>query len=113
MGSLKDIIVFTFVCLICSCSVPKHSRFTSNVQAGLDTTEVLKRFGTPYKAEFHQDDVRVRFDDWYYKENLYLKNWYEVTTILHFKSGKLQSVEQGKEKPLFRNPADYHDRDIK
>lgn len=89
--------------MLAGCSVARQSRFSSqSVTVGTDKKDVVAKFGTPYKTGFHEDANQVSYEDWYYKENLFIKKWYEVTTILHFKNSKLVSMEPGEENPLYK-----------
>lgn len=89
--------------LLVGCSVARQSQFNSqSVVVGMDKKDVNVKFGTPYKTGFHDDTNQVSYEDWYYKENLFIKKWYEVTTILHFKNNKLVSMEPGEEAPLYK-----------
>lgn len=86
------------------CQVATQSRFTPrSVTLGMSKQDVLAKFGTPYKMGVHQDTDQLTCETWYYKESVYLKKWYEVTTILRFQGDKLISLEPGKERPLHRD----------
>ncbi len=88
---------------LAGCSVARQSRFSSqSVSVGMNKKDVIAKFGTPYKTGFRVDTNQVSYEDLYYKENLFIEKWYEVTTILHFKNSKLVSMEPGEENPFYK-----------
>jgi hypothetical protein len=90
--------------MLAGCSVARQSKFVSqNIPIGIDKEEIKTRFGAPYKIGFYKDNDQTTHEDWFYKENLFIEKWYEVTTILHFQNNKLISVEPGKEIPVYTN----------
>lgn len=89
--------------MLCSCATTlKSSRFTStDLQPGTSKETVLARFGKPFKESF-SNTGGILYEDLYYKEIIHKSMWFEVNSILHFKEGKLVSLEQGEEKNLYQ-----------
>jgi len=99
-----SLIIVLFFSILSSCSVAKQSKFISqNVSLGTYKEDVKNKFGNPYKIGLYKDNDQVVREDWFYKENLFVEKWYEITTILHFQNNKLISVEPGKETPLYNH----------
>ncbi len=95
------LLVISIMSLFMACSVSKArvSKFSSvSVPMGTDKSEVMTKFGSPYKSGYFKDDKEILHEDWYYKESLYLDGWLEVTHILHFENGKVVSIEPLPEK---------------
>ena len=96
--------VLLFSVMLFGCSVARQSQFVSqSVTLGTDKKDIKAQFGAPYKIGFRKDVNLTAYEDWYYKENLFIEKWYEVTTILHFQNDKLVSVEPAEEAPLYNH----------
>jgi hypothetical protein len=88
--------------LLLACSIQKTSNLTTeNIKPGMTKTEVTSLHGKPYKESFNYDINKVLHEDLYYKENVYVNKWLEITSVLHFEDSKLVSMEQEKERPVY------------
>lgn len=98
-------VIFSLLMVIFSgCAVLHTSRFTSDrIKTGMTKAEVIALYGQPYKQSTFTDSNHVLHEDYYYKEQVFVKRWYEVNNILHFENAILRSLEQGEEKLLYKN----------
>ncbi|ROI02227.1 DUF2845 domain-containing protein [Chryseobacterium sp. G0240] len=87
------ILVLTF---FNSCST--RSKFTSeSISIGMTKEQVISKFGKPYKSAFTENKATGQLEEsLFYRESFSMGNR-SITNVLHFKEGKLVSLEQGKE----------------
>ncbi len=86
------------------CAVQRQTKFTSDhIKPGMTKEAVLALYGKPYKESSATDSNQILNEDFYYKEQLYLGRWYEVNSILHFENSVFKSLEQGKERLLYKD----------
>lgn len=99
------VICFLLLLFAIGCTVQRSSKFTSEkVKPGMTKKEVIALYGKPYKQSTSIDSNHVLHEDYYYKEQLFLRSkWYEVNNILHFQNEVLTSLQQGEEKLLYQN----------
>jgi hypothetical protein len=101
---MNKVFFFLLFVLCTGCAVQRTSRFTSDrIKPGMTKEEVIALYGKPYKESTFTDNNNVLHEDYYYKEQLFVKRWYEVNNILHFENAILRSLEQGEEKLLYKN----------
>lgn len=87
------------ITIISSCTVQRVSKLTSdNIKPGLSKEEVIALCGKPYKEAFNYTEDKILVEQLYYKEELFVNKWVEVTTILHFEDSKLVSIEPFRER---------------
>ncbi len=107
MNSRSLLLLIPF--LLLACSVQRASNLSAGtIKPGMTKAEVTSLHGKPYKESFNYDANKVLHEDLYYKENIYIHKWYEITSVLHFENTKLVSMEQEKEKRIYseRNAKD-------
>jgi hypothetical protein len=75
--------------------------FSDNYKQGMTKTDFISLQGIPYKESFYYDEDNILHEDLYYKEVIYVKIWYEINYICHFKNSILISIEQKEEKRLY------------
>lgn len=102
---MNKLFVLLMAFILCSsCIVQRRSNFDfQNLQHTMTKKDVISKYGKPYKTSFTYDDQGVLCEELFYKETLYKDTWYEINNILHFKDGKLVSLQQGQERRLFND----------
>lgn len=104
MTKITYFLLLTLTLALFGCSVQRQSKFTANnVKQGMTKEAVISLYGKPYKVSSSVDNNQITHEDLYYKEQLYLGRWYEVNSILHFENSLFKSLEQGKERPLYKD----------
>lgn len=102
MKATKLLIVINIGCLLAGCAIQRTSKFTlDTIKPGMSKEEITAVAGKPYKQTFHFGADSSLYEIYYYKETIWKNNWFEVNNMLHFKNGKLESLEQGREKHLY------------
>jgi hypothetical protein len=98
MNKILFSLLLTLTVFTCSCTVQKQSKFTTDrVKPGMTKDAVIALYGKPYKESTFTDSNHVVHENLYYKEHIWMRNWYEINNILHFQNSILQSLEQGDE----------------
>lgn len=106
MNKIKITYLFLLMLALASfgCSVQRQTKFTSDaIKPGMTKEAVVSKYGKPYKVSSSIDKNQISHEDLYYKEQLYLGRWYEVNSILHFENSLFVSLEQGKERLLYKD----------
>jgi hypothetical protein len=106
MNKIKITYLFLLMLTLASfgCSVQRQTKFTSDaIKPGMTKQAVVSKYGKPYKVSSSIDKNQISHEDLYYKEQLYLGRWYEVNSILHFENSLFVSLEQGKERLLYKD----------
>ncbi|MEG1948860.1 MAG: hypothetical protein RR137_00635 [Odoribacter sp.] len=102
---MKKICIFCILLsLLCSCSTFRHiSKFSnSKIELGVTQQEFVSRYGKPYNQEVSYSD-NITTKKLLYKEGLYVKDWYIITTAFYFENDKLVKQEVVKEERRFQN----------
>ncbi|WP_343691585.1 hypothetical protein [Chitinophaga sp.] len=98
MNNILFSLLLIVTVITCSCTVQKQSRFTTDrIKPGMTKEAVIALYGKPYKESTFTDSNHVVHEHLYYKEHIWVRNWYEINNILHFQNSVLQSLEQGDE----------------
>ena len=88
-------LAITSLLLMGCASLKSKSIFTSdNIKLGITKTEIIDKYGKPYKESFSYDDNKVLQEELCYKEELYIKGWYVINTVFHFENSRLVSQKQ-------------------
>jgi hypothetical protein len=104
MNRLIYFVWLTFVILSLGCGIQRESKFSSSyINPGMTKGEIISKYGKPYKESSSIDSNNTLHEKLYYKEQLYMKRWYEVNSILNFENSVFKSLEQGKEQPLYKD----------
>ena len=101
---MKRIFVFCLLLsLLCGCAATKHiSAFSKNpVEMGMTQQEFINKYGKPYNQEISCRD-NITTIKLLYKEGLYVKGWYIITTSFSFENDKLVKQEVVKEERRFQ-----------
>lgn len=100
----KVYIVCLLLLLLCGCGTTKHiSAFSKNqVEMGITQQEFINKYGKPYNQEVSYSD-NITTKKLLYKEGLYVKDWYIITTAFYFENDKLVKQEVVKEERRFQN----------
>jgi len=100
MKTIKLLIVISMGCLFAGCATT--SKFTlDTIRPGMSKEQITALAGKPYKQTFHYGADSTLFETCYYKEVIWKSGWFEFNNLLHFKNGKLESLEQGREKHMY------------
>lgn len=102
---MKRICLFCILLsLLCGCAATKHiSVFSKNqVELGVTQQQFIGKYGKPYNQEISRsnDITTIKL---LYKEGLYVKDWYLITTAFYFENDKLVKQEVVKEERRFKN----------
>lgn len=91
-------------------SIPRTSNFSlESCQPGLTRTDIVTKFGKPFKQSFFYDASQALIEILQYKESIYNTNrWHELNTTLQFKNERLISFEQAEEKPVYYDSIPFH-----
>lgn len=104
MNKITYFFLLTLTLASFGCAVQRQTKFTSDaIKPGMTKEAVVSRYGKPYKVSSSIDKNHISHEDLYYKEQLYLGRWYEVNSILHFENSLFVSLEQGKERLLYKD----------
>lgn len=99
------------ICLFCillsllwGCVTTKHiSAFSKNqIEMGITQQAFINKYGKPYNQEISCSDNTTTIK-LLYKEELYVKDWYIITTAFYFENDKLVKQEVVKEERRFQN----------
>ncbi|MGC4232776.1 MAG: hypothetical protein QM594_07335 [Niabella sp.] len=102
MKAIRLLIVISIGCILAGCAIQRTSKFTlDTINSCISKEEVIAVAGKPYKQTFHYGADSSLYETYYYKEPIWKSNWFEVNNMLRFKNGKLESLEQGREKHLY------------
>ena len=102
---MKRIWIFCLsLSLLCGCAATKHiSAFSKNqVEMGVTQQAFINKYGKPYNQEISCTD-HITTIKLLYKEGLYVKDWYIITTAFYFENDKLIKQEVVKEERRFKN----------
>lgn len=102
---MKRIWIFCLLLsLLCGCAATKHiSTFSKNqVEMGITQQAFINKYGKPYNREISYRD-NITTVKLFYKEGLYVKDWYLITTAFYFENDKLVKQEVVKEERRFKN----------
>lgn len=102
---MKKVYIFCLLLsLLCGCGTTKHiSAFSKNqVEMGMTQQAFINKYGKPYNQEISRSDD-ITTIKLLYKEGLYVKDWYIITTAFYFKNDKLVKQEVVKEERRFKN----------
>lgn len=102
---MKRICIFCLLLsLLCGCGTTKHiSAFSKKqVEMGITQQEFINKYGKPYNQEVSYSD-NITTKKLLYKEGLYIKDWYIITTAFYFENDKLVKQEVVKEERRFQN----------
>lgn len=102
---MKRICVFyLLLSLLCGCAATKHiSAFSKNpVEMGMTQQKFINKYGKPYNQEISCSD-NITTIKLLYKEGLYVKGWYIITTSFSFENDKLVKQEILKEERRFQD----------
>lgn len=88
------LLVISSISILLGCASTKASKFNSiSVPMGMDKSQVMAKFGSPYKSGYFKDTNQTLHEDWYYKENIYVHGWIDVINVIRFENGKVVSLE--------------------
>jgi len=104
MNKIARLLFLALLIISVGCAVQKQSKFTSSqLKAGMTKENIIGLYGKPYKESASIDNNQTLHETLFYKEQLYLGQWYEINNILHFENSVFKSLEQGKEQLLYQD----------
>lgn len=90
--------------LLWGCTAIKHiSAFSKKqVELGVTQQQFISKYGKPYNQEISCND-NITTKKLLYKEELYIDDWYNITTAFYFENDKLIKQEVLKEERKYQD----------